>query len=77
MYPVHPSFVGRDKPQIVMGKKSGLDNVWIWAESMGLELNNEEAMEVLQRVKIASHDSKRVLTENEFKEIVEKVKSES
>ncbi len=77
VYPVHPNFVGRDKPQIVMGKKSGLDNVWIWAESMGLELNNEEAMEVLQRVKIASHDSKRVLNENEFKEIVEKVKSES
>lgn len=77
VYPVHPEFVGHEKPQIVMGKKSGLDNIWIWAESLGIELNPEQAMEVLMRVKLHSHDIKRVLNEDEFKEIAEKVKSES
>ena len=27
VFPVHPDFVGHEKPQIAMGKKSGLDNV--------------------------------------------------
>lgn len=77
VYPVHPRFVGRDAPQIIMGKKSGLDNVWVWAEKLGMELNEPEAIEVLQEVKLRSHDLKRVLSEAEFWEIAEKVKSKS
>ncbi|MBW1692197.1 MAG: hypothetical protein JRJ70_15910, partial [Deltaproteobacteria bacterium] len=30
VFPVHPDFVGHAPPQIVMGKKSGLDNVNLW-----------------------------------------------
>jgi isopropylmalate/homocitrate/citramalate synthase len=60
-----------------MGKKSGLDNVAIWGEKLGIELNEEEAMDVLQEVKLKSHDLKRVLTEEEFMQIAEKVRSGS
>ncbi len=74
VFPVHPSFVGHATPQILMGKKSGLDNVLLWADKAGVELDNDEAMEVLKEVKLLSHDSKRVLTEEEFKEAALKVK---
>jgi isopropylmalate/homocitrate/citramalate synthase len=70
VFPVHPDFVGHAKPQIAMGKKSGLDNVYLWAERLTLELTEDEAMAVLKEVKRTSHDLKRVLTEEEFKEII-------
>ena len=74
VFPVHPEFVGHAPPQIVMGKKSGLDNVHLWAEKLNIELTDDETMAVLKQVKLKSHDLKRVLTEEEFREIVEKVK---
>jgi isopropylmalate/homocitrate/citramalate synthase len=74
VFPVHPNFVGHAPPQIVMGKKSGLDNVNLWAEKLDLELTEDEALAVLKEVKRTSHDLKRVLTEEEFRELVEKVK---
>jgi len=75
LYPVHPKFVGREDPRILMGKKSGLDNVWIWSEKLGVKLTDEEAMKVLQEVKLKSHDLKRVLNETEFREIVAKAQA--
>jgi len=75
LFPVRPGFVGHAEPQIVMGKKSGLDNVSIWAQRMNIELSEEEIMAVLMEVKLKSHDLKRVLTEQEFRHIVEKVKA--
>jgi len=73
VFPVHPDFVGHEKPNIVMGKKSGLDNVHIWAKELNIVLAEDEAMAVLKEVKRISHDLKRVLTEDEFKEIVERI----
>jgi isopropylmalate/homocitrate/citramalate synthase len=57
-----------------MGKKSGLDNVYLWAEKLNIELTEDETMAVLKQVKLKSHDLKRVLTEEEFRGIVENVK---
>ena len=75
LFPVRPEFVGHGGPQIVMGKKSGIDSVGIWAHRLGIELDEEETLAVLAQVKLRSHDLKRVITEDEFKEIVEKVKA--
>jgi len=72
VFPVHPDFVGHEAPKIVMGKKSGLDNIEIWSQKLGIELNDEDAFAVLQEVKLRSHDLKRVLTEEEFMQIAEK-----
>jgi isopropylmalate/homocitrate/citramalate synthase len=74
LYPVHPGFVGRGDPRILMGKKSGIDNIWVWCDKLGIELDQDEAMAVLKKVKLKSHDLKRVLTENEFMEIAEQVR---
>jgi len=74
VFPVHPDFVGHEAPRIFMGKKSGLDNIEIWTKKLGIELGEEEALEVLRKVKLKSHDIKRVLTEDEFREIVEQVR---
>jgi isopropylmalate/homocitrate/citramalate synthase len=74
VFPVHPDFVGHDAPKILMGKKSGADNIEIWTKKLGIQLNEEETLAVLQEVKLKSHDLKRVLSEGEFKEIVKKIK---
>jgi isopropylmalate/homocitrate/citramalate synthase len=74
VYPVRPEFVGHTVPEIVMGKKSGVDNLLVWAEKLGLDIPEEKRLEIVGRVKRYSHDSKRVLTEAEFVEIVEQVK---
>lgn len=70
LYPVHPNFVGRGDPQILMGKKSGVDNVMVWADRLGIAIDEQEALKIVQQVKIMSHDLKRVLTESEFMQIV-------
>ena len=75
IFPVHPDFVGHEKPKIVMGKKSGLDNIGIWSEKLGIELSEEETMDVLMQVKLKSHDLKRVLSEDEFRKIADSVKA--
>ena len=75
VFPVRPEFVGHEAPQIVMGKKSGLDSIEIWSKKLNIELTNEEAQAVLPKVKMRSHDLKRVLSEGEFREIVDEVKS--
>ena len=75
LFPIRPEFVGHKAPEIVMGKKSGLDSVGVWAQRMGIQLNEQETLAVLADVKLKSHDLKRVLTEEEFKKIVGKVKA--
>jgi len=75
IFPVHPKFVGHTMPEILMGKKSGVDNVAIWAKKLGLELNDQQTLAVLNQVKLKSHDLKRVLTEKEFKEIVNRLEA--
>lgn len=74
VFPVRPEFVGHPMPQIAMGKKSGVDNITIWSEKLSLNLNEEEKMAVLNQVKQKSHDFKRLLNEDEFREIVRQVK---
>ena len=75
VFPVHPDFVGHEAPQILLGKKSGLDNIEIWSKRLGVQLTEEEAMKVLREVKLKSHDLKRVISEGEFKEIVARMKA--
>jgi isopropylmalate/homocitrate/citramalate synthase len=73
VYPVRPDFVGHKKPEILMGKKSGVDNIEIWTKKLGIKVTDEESMEVLRRVKLKAHDLKRPLKESEFKKIVKEV----
>ncbi|MFC1903294.1 LeuA family protein [Chloroflexota bacterium] len=75
IFPVHHDFVGHRAPKILMGKKSGVDNIGLWTKKLGISLNEDETMAVLSRVKQQAHDKKRVLDESEFKKIIEEVKA--
>jgi isopropylmalate/homocitrate/citramalate synthase len=75
VFPVHPKFVGHTTPEILMGKKSGVDNIALWSAKLGINLTDEEGMEVLMQVKQKAHELKRTLKESEFKKIVKEVKS--
>jgi isopropylmalate/homocitrate/citramalate synthase len=77
VFPVHPDFIGHAAPQIVMGKKSGLDNVEIWSKRLGIELSEEQANALLLEIKLRSHDLKRVLSEKEFREMAEKIRAKN
>jgi len=73
--PIDPALVGHRGPRYVMGKKSGIDSVGIWAEKLNIEMDKEQGMETLRRVKLLSHDLKRQLTEEEFADIANAVKA--
>ena len=75
VFPVHPKFVGHSMPEIILGKKSGVDNITLWSQKLGIELSEEEKMTVLNQVKLRSHDLKRTLTEDEFRKIAKRVKA--
>lgn len=75
VFPVHPNFVGHRAPRILMGKKSGLDNVALWSDKLGIKLAEDEAIEVLKQVKLKALALKRVLTQDEFHKIVQGVKA--
>jgi isopropylmalate/homocitrate/citramalate synthase len=55
---------------IVLGKKSGLDSIRIKAEELGLELPEERRAEVLAKVKALGSQKRRLVTDDEFRELV-------
>jgi len=42
---------------------------------LGIELSEEQANALLQEIKLRSHDLRRVLSEEEFREMAEKIKA--
>lgn len=66
VFPYRPSFIGREDPQVVMGKGSGIDSVKSWLATAKLEATEEQAMEVLQAVKSWGLLHKRLMTRDEF-----------
>jgi isopropylmalate/homocitrate/citramalate synthase len=55
---------------IVLGKKSGLDSIRIKAEELGLDVPEERRAEVLAAVKRLGMDKRRLVSDEEFKQIV-------
>jgi isopropylmalate/homocitrate/citramalate synthase len=76
VFPVNPDFTGHHGPKIGMSKKSGVTNIRIWAQNLNLEISDSESEEIVQIVKRRSHDLKRPLSEDEFREIVENFQAE-
>lgn len=74
LFPVHPDFVGHRSPQILMGKKSGADNVLLWAKELGVELSDDEIQKILQRVKLQALDQRCALCKEEFQKLVDELR---
>ena len=56
---------------IVLGKKSGLDSIRIKAEELGIDVPEETRAEVLARVKEHGMRKRGLVTDDEFRELVE------
>jgi isopropylmalate/homocitrate/citramalate synthase len=71
-FPYRPELVGQSPPEIVLGKGSGLDNVVVWLDRIGMKATDQQIQAILQEVKAKSLQKKQLLTPEEFVSIVEK-----
>ncbi len=73
VFPVLPSTVGAPEVELVLGKSSGTDSVKQWLKRYGKEMNDETVMKVLLEIKSLSIQKRGLITEDEFKTIVERL----
>ncbi len=71
--PFLPSLVGQSGIEIVLGKSSGIDSVADWLDRMQTEASQEQRDAIVLKVKDCSVKKKGLLTEEEFKQIVDSV----
>jgi isopropylmalate/homocitrate/citramalate synthase len=69
LFPIRWSAVGQPPAEIVMGKGSGIDSVNAWLRDVGMQVSEEDAMKVLQAVKLHSLKNKKMLTRAEFRDV--------
>jgi isopropylmalate/homocitrate/citramalate synthase len=69
--PYSSAVVGAERA-IVLGKKSGLDSIRLKAEELGLELAAERYPELLAEVKSLGAAKSRLVSDDEFRRLVEK-----
>jgi isopropylmalate/homocitrate/citramalate synthase len=69
--PYAAELVGAERG-IVLGKKSGLDSVRLKAEELGLDVPGERHAEILAALKDLGAAKRRLVTDAEFKKLVEK-----
>ncbi|MCL2393727.1 MAG: hypothetical protein FWC87_03475 [Acidimicrobiaceae bacterium] len=72
-FPFRPELVGQPAPEIVLGKGSGIDSIYVWLDQNGLKAHGEAAQEILRLVKAKSLEKKDLLTNDEFLECAHKV----
>ncbi len=73
MFGTHPSLTGR-KGEVVLGKKSGKLSITYNLEKLGITDADDEAVgEMLKRVKDKGIEKRGLLTDEEFREIVDSV----
>ncbi|MDR3270544.1 MAG: pyruvate carboxyltransferase [Peptococcaceae bacterium] len=72
VFPIHWDLIGHKEAQVVIGKNSGIDSIWINLEKYGYDnVSTEQANAMLDEVKAKAYETKRLLTEAEFKKIVD------
>jgi isopropylmalate/homocitrate/citramalate synthase len=69
LFPIRWSAVGQPPAEVVMGKGSGIDSINMWLADVGMQVSEEDAMKVLQAVKLHSLRNKRMLTHAEFRDL--------
>ncbi len=66
--PYSSELVGAER-SVVLGKKSGLDSIRITCERLGLDVSDERWPELLAAVKRRGAESRRLVTDDEFREL--------
>lgn len=77
MLPYSYEITGQNEPYLLLGKKSGKDNLKVWIRDCGVSVPEEQMGELLQLVKNKSYAEKRDLTRDEFREIATKLTAEN
>lgn len=72
MFSLNPTFVGQ-KPQAVLGKKSGAVSIRMKLEELGLEATAEQVEMLLKEVKALGIKNKALVTDNEFRQLHKKL----
>ena len=67
--PYSSELVGAER-RIVLGKKSGLDSIRLKLEELGLDVPSEEHSRLLARVKELGARERRLVTDDEFRDLV-------
>jgi isopropylmalate/homocitrate/citramalate synthase len=73
LFPYHWDLVGQSSAKVVLGKGSGIDSVKNALSKLGVQASEEDAMKVVAAVKDFSLRHKRLLTDDEFRKIVDTV----
>ena len=71
LFPYHWDVVGQPAAKVVLGKGSGIDSIKNALKNLGVAASEQEAMKVVVAVKNFSLNSKRLLTEKEFRQVVD------
>lgn len=69
--PFAPELAGQEPVTIVLGKNSGLPSIQEWCEKLNVQASEEQMLEMVRLVKEKSFEKKDLLTEDEFKVIVD------
>lgn len=76
MFGTHPALTGR-RGEVVLGKKSGKASIVYKLDELGLgEASDDQMAEILDSVKQAGIQKRDILSDDEFKAIVEKVRAQ-
>ena len=73
VFPFRWNLVGQPPAKVVMGKGSGIDSVYLWLEQIGMQVSEQDALKILAAVKSRALQTKKLLTEAEFREIARSV----
>ena len=73
LFPMRWDAVGQPEAKVVMGKGSGIDSIHMWLQKAGVQASDEDAMKIMQAVKAHSLKTKKLLSEQEFKQVVDSV----
>ena len=75
--PFAPELVGQQPVSIVLGKNSGLPSIQEWCEKLNVQASEEQMLEMVRLVKEKSFEKKDLLTDDEFKAIVDRAVSKA
>lgn len=73
LYPFLWDLVGREPPEVVLGKWSGKPSIIYWLEKLGIEIPEEKVGELLLKVKDKGLELKRCITTKEFESIAKEL----
>jgi isopropylmalate/homocitrate/citramalate synthase len=74
-FPYRPELVGQAEPVLVLGKGSGIDSVVAALERLGLTATDEQVLAILDEVKARSLETKGLVDDEAFTEIVRRITS--